>query len=66
MIREGASKVVLVIVGMLFVATVYPMLTLHDDEALQMMFSLYFTLGILLLLASRNPSAPRSVTAFAA
>jgi hypothetical protein len=31
-----------------------------------MMMSLYFTLGIFLLLAARNPSANRSVIAFAA
>lgn len=31
-----------------------------------MMLSLYFTLGILLLLAIRNPAASRSLIAFAA
>jgi len=66
MIRERALKVVLVVVGLLFVATVYPLLTLREDETLQMMLSIYVTLGIFLLLASRNPSANRSLIAFAA
>jgi len=65
MVREKALKVVLVIVGVLFVATVYPLLTL-PEETLQMMLSLYVTLGIFLLLASRNPTAHRSLIAFAA
>jgi hypothetical protein len=66
MIRERALKVVLVVVGLLFVATAYPMVMLRQDEALQMMLSLYVTLGIFLLLAARNPAAYRSVIAFAA
>jgi drug/metabolite transporter superfamily protein YnfA len=67
MIRERAQKAVLVIVGLLFVATVYPLLfLLRNDETLQMMLSLYVTLGVFLLLASRNPSAHRSLIAFAA
>jgi len=56
----------LVIVGLLFTATLYPLLGMHLDETLQMMLSLYVTLGIFLLLASRNPSAHRSLIAFAA
>lgn len=66
MIREKALKVVLVIVGLLFLALLYPMLTLRGEEALQMMLSVYVTLGFFLLLASRNPSANRSLIAFAA
>jgi hypothetical protein len=66
MIRERALKVVLVIVGLLFVATVYGLLELREEEALQMMLSIYITLGIFLLLASRNPSAHRSLIAFTA
>ena len=65
MIRERALKILLIVVGLLFVATVYPLLVLHD-ESLQMMLSLYVTLGIFLLIASRNPSSHRSVIAFAA
>jgi hypothetical protein len=37
-----------------------------QDPALAMMMSLYATLGIFLLLASRNPPAHRSLIAFAA
>jgi len=64
--RERALKVVLVIVGMLFVATFYAIMKLPEDETLQMMLSIYVTLGIFLLLASRNPSANRSLIAFTA
>jgi hypothetical protein len=65
--RERALKVVLIIAGILFAATIYPLLFLvRNDETLQMMLSLYVTLGVFLLLASRNPSAHRSLIAFAA
>jgi tryptophan-rich sensory protein len=65
--RELALKVVLVLVGLLFLAGVYPLLMFARQEpALAMMLSLYVTLGIFLLLASRNPSANRSLIAFAA
>jgi hypothetical protein len=66
MVRERALKVVLVLVGLLFVALAYPMVVLRQDEALQMMLSLYVTLGIFLLLSARKPSAYRSVIAFTA
>jgi drug/metabolite transporter superfamily protein YnfA len=65
--RERALKVVLVLVGLLFMAAVYPLrVMLRQDPALAMMMSLYVTLGIFLLLASRNPSANRSLIAFTA
>ena len=66
MIRERALKVVLVLVGLLFVALVYPLVAMRSDEALQMMLSVYVTLGIFLLLAARNPPVNRGVIAFAA
>jgi hypothetical protein len=66
MIRERALKAVLVVVGLLFSAAVYPIVGMHVEESLRMMLSLYVTLGIFLLLASRNPSANRSLIAFAA
>ena len=66
MIRERSLKVMLVVVGILFLATVYPLLQMHLEETLQMMLSIYVTLGVFLLLASRNPSANRSLIAFAA
>jgi hypothetical protein len=49
-------KVTLVIVGLLFCAAAYPLiLMVKEDPALAMMMSLSATLGIFLLLASRNP-----------
>jgi uncharacterized membrane protein len=39
---------------------------IRQDPALSMMFSLYVTLGVFLLLAIRNPSSSRSVIAFTA
>src|SRR5258708_29271987 len=66
MIRERALKVVLAIVGLLFVATAYPLVAMRIGEAEQMMLSVYVTLGIFLLIAARNPSAHRSLIAFAA
>jgi hypothetical protein len=65
--RERALKVVLVLVGLLFCAAIYPLiLMLKQDPALAMMLSLYATLGVFLLFASRNPSAHRSLIGFAA
>jgi hypothetical protein len=65
--RERALKVVLVLVGLLFTAMVYPLvLFVKQEPALAMQMSLYVTLGIFLLLAARNPSANRSLIAFTA
>jgi len=65
--RERALRIVLVVLGLLFCAAVYPLiLMVKQDPALAMMMSLYATLGVFLLLASRNPSAHRSLIAFAA
>ena len=69
--RERALKVVLVVVGLLFTAGVYPLIggLLHpadSDTGDTMMMSLYFTLGVFLLVAARKPSAHRSLIAFAA
>jgi hypothetical protein len=67
MLRERALRVVLVLVGLLFSALVYPMTMFAKQEpALAMMMSVYVTLGIFLLLAARNPSANRSLIAFTA
>jgi hypothetical protein len=66
MMRERALRSVLVIVGLLFAATVFGIPTLRGDEDLQMMLSIYATLGVFLLLASRNPSRNRSLIAFSA
>ena len=65
--RERALKVVLVFVGLLFSAGIYPLIMfVRQEPALAMMLSLYVTLGIFLLLAARNPSANRSLIAFTA
>ena len=65
--RERVLKVVLVVLGLLFCAGVYPLvLKAKEEPALAMMMSLYVTLGIFLLLAARNPSANRSLIGFTA
>lgn len=69
--RERALKVVLVLVGLLFSAGIYPLTVSlwkmnQSDYGDEMMLSLYFALGIFLLIAVRNPSANRSLIAFAA
>jgi hypothetical protein len=67
MVRERALKIVLVVVGLLFLALAYPMTMFFSREpAVAMMFSLYVTLGIFLLLAARNPQGHRSLIAFTA
>jgi hypothetical protein len=67
MMRERALKGVLVLVGLLFMAGIYPlMMFFRTEAALAMMLSLYVTLGIFLLTAVRNPSAHRSLIAFTA
>jgi hypothetical protein len=69
--REWALKVVLVLVGLIFSAGVYPVtesLWRQDQSmyAFDMMLSLYVALGIFLLIAALNPSANRSLIAFTA
>lgn len=60
-------KIALALIGLLFVAAVYPLMAFTKQEpALWMMMSLYATLGVFLLLAVRNPSAHRSLIAFTA
>jgi uncharacterized protein DUF6632 len=71
MVRERALKVVLVIVGLFFTAAAYPaIMGLHNpvnsDTGDTMQMAIYATLGIFLLIAARNPSAHRSLIAFAA
>ncbi len=65
--RERALKFVLIIVGLLFLASVYPLIVfIRQEPALAMMLSLYVTLGVFLILAARNPSEHRSLIAFTA
>lgn len=71
MIREPALKIVMILVGLLFVGAIYPIASMlrHADPSDYgdgMMLSLYFTLGIFLLFAVRNPAAHRSLIAFTA
>ena len=70
--RERALKGLLVLVSLLFVAGIYPLVMslwrpdAQTDPGDTMMLSLYVTLGVMLLLAVRNPSPYRSLIAFAA
>ncbi len=68
--KERALKVVMVLVGLLFTAGIYPLVVglrnPKTPETEPMFLSLYVTLGIFLLLAVRNPSAHRSVIQYAA
>src|SRR6266446_1841054 len=71
--REKALKILLVLLGLLFVAGIYPLVgsvrsswQANKEDCLPMFLSLYVTLGIFLLLAARNPAANRGVIAFAA
>jgi hypothetical protein len=74
--KEQALKVVLVLVGLIFLFAVFPLMMYlwpagwrwqpNQPEYEQMILGVYATLGIFLLLASRNPSANRSLIAFTA
>jgi len=69
--RERALKLLLVLLGLLFSAGVYPVTDSlwHANQSMyadDMMLSLYIALGIFLLMAVRNPSANRSLIAFTA
>ena len=74
--RERALQVVLVLVGLVFLLGVYPLMMFlwpsgfrwqpNQPEYEQMILGIYATLGIFLLIASRNPSAHRSLIAFTA
>jgi hypothetical protein len=66
MIRERALKVVLGLVGLLFVAGIYPLWKFQANPGEQMLGAVYVTLGVFLLLALRSPSANRSLIAFTA
>jgi hypothetical protein len=67
--RERALQILLALVGLFFVAGIYPLITsmMHpkqSDYPDQMMLAIYVTLGVFLLLAVRNPAANRSLIAF--
>ena len=72
MLRERTLKVVLVLIGLLFVAAIYPVIggvghpnAPGEDHGDTMVMSIYFALGIFLLLAARRPAAHRSLILFA-
>src|SRR6266849_3755958 len=71
--RGKALQILLVLLGLLFVAGVYPLITsirsawqANKEDAEPMAISLYVTMGIFLLVAARNPLANRGVIIFAA
>jgi hypothetical protein len=65
--RHLALKIVLAVVGIIFLFLAYPMVIfMRQAPAMSMMFSLYVTLGVFLLLAIRNPAGNRSLIAFTA
>jgi hypothetical protein len=67
MSRARALQIVMGFVGVIFIASAYPLVVfIREDPALSMMFSLYVTLGIFLLLAIRNPPENRTLIAFTA
>ncbi len=58
--RELGLKIVLGVVGILFVALIYPLtLFVRLEPALAMMLSLYVTLGVFLLLAHNMEAFPK-------
>lgn len=66
MVSERVLKIVLVVVGLLFCALVYPGLMFFSrDPGVAMIMSLYVPLGIFLLLAARNPTANRTLILYA-
>ncbi|HUA79690.1 MAG TPA: DUF6632 domain-containing protein [Dyella sp.] len=71
MSRLRALKCVMVVSGLLFLASVYPLIMSlwfwqHADDLVPMFLSVYVTLGVFLLMAARNPSEHRSVILFTA
>src|SRR5438105_11329320 len=68
--RERAFKIVLALIGLLFLAALYPITMFRlrpgqEESSLPMMLSLYVTLGVFLLLAARNPGANHTLISFA-
>jgi hypothetical protein len=68
--RERVLQILLVLVGLFFMAGIYPLVTsLWQPKTMEvepMFLGVYLTLGVFDLLASRNPSANRGVIAFTA
>jgi Family of unknown function (DUF6632) len=73
--RERVLQVVLVLVGVIFLAGIFPLMFLwpsgwrwnpHQTQYEQMILGVYATLGVFLLIASRRPAEHRSLIAFTA
>ena len=69
--RLSALRVVLVIVGLIFLLAIYPLTRVWPagwswgpSHYLMMIIGVYATLGVFLLIASRNPLAHRSLIWF--
>ena len=67
--RNRVLQGLLILVGLFFVAGIYPLLTSipqhqQSDYGDQMMLAVYFVLGVFLLLAVPDPAAHRSLIAF--
>ena len=63
--RERVLKVVLGVVGLIFVAGSYPLVMFFSrDPGVAMIMSIYATMGIFLLLSVPNPAANRTLIAF--
>jgi peptidoglycan/LPS O-acetylase OafA/YrhL len=68
-INEPHAKRSELVVGLLFLAAIYPITdslwhSKQADYEGDMMLSIYFALGIFLLMAARNPAANRSLISF--
>ncbi len=73
--RERLTQIVLVIVGLLNLAVIYPLLMdlwhsrwllVQKNEVMPMFMSFFIPVGIALLVAARRPSEHRSMIALAA
>lgn len=74
--RERIQQVILGIVGLVFIALIYPLVSdlwhakwlvqMNDNECEPMFLSFFVVLGLFLLLAAKKPSGHRSLIAFAA
>jgi len=71
--RVKYLRIALIVVGVIFIVGIYPLTILWpsgwswnagQSEYLQMILGIYATLGVFLLIASRNPLAHRSLIWF--
>jgi hypothetical protein len=67
--QKAVLQILLALVGLFFVAGIYPLLTSipqhnQSDYGDQMMLAVYFVPGVFLLLAVRRPADHRSLIAF--